>query len=216
VGQHAEVALTRTAVVGTPGHGAAEPALVSAERALDLPPLAEHALVPGARRPGPESAGHLGTIPPARLALMTARVNRDHAGPDAEHLTREPVVGFGVERGIGQHPVPGQTQRRQEQDRRELWGIVGRAGGHRGPSEEVGMGVGRDGELGPRAGRVFALGPGDEVPRRVPAIQPGCIDGDGWDVRDQARIDSGRDGPFEEVEEDPPFRSRASALQSVE
>ena len=195
---------------------AAEPALVSTEGDLDLPPLAEHALMPGARRPGSEPARHLGTVPPARFAVVTARVDRDHAGADAEGLTGEPVVRFGIERGIGQHPVPGEAQGGQEQDQRELRGIVGRAGGHRGPGEEVGMRVGRNRQLGPGAGRVFALGSGDEVPRRVPAIQPGGSDGDGRLLGDQAALGSRRDGPFEEVEEDPPFRSRASALQSVE
>src|SRR5947209_20182668 len=46
MGEHAEVALARAAVVGAPGDGTAEPALVAAEGALDLPPLAEHARVP--------------------------------------------------------------------------------------------------------------------------------------------------------------------------
>jgi hypothetical protein len=190
---------------------AAEPAFVPAEGALDLPPLAEHTLVPVAILAWAEVTGHLGTILPARFALVAAWVDRDHARADTQALAREPVVGFGIERGIGQHPVPGQAQGRQEQDRRKLRGIVGRAGGDRGPGEEVGMRIGRDRQLGPGAGRVLALGSGDEITRRVPAIQPGGIDGNGRLLRDQAAVGCGRDGTFEEVEEDPPFSSRASA-----
>jgi hypothetical protein len=49
--EYAEEALALAAVVGAPGHGAAEPALVSGKGALGLPPLTEHALgrVPSAR-----------------------------------------------------------------------------------------------------------------------------------------------------------------------
>jgi hypothetical protein len=190
---------------------AAEPALVSREGALDLPSLAVYALVPGTFRPGPEPAGHLATVSPTRFAVVTARVDRDHTGTDAQIRAREPVMGFGIERGIGEYPVPGEAQGRQQQNRRELWGIVGRPRGHRGPGKEVGMRVGRNRQLGPRAGRVFAFGSGDEVPGRVPAIQAGGIDGNGRLLRDQAAVGCGRDGTFEQVEEDPPFRSRASA-----
>jgi hypothetical protein len=58
---------------------------------------------------------------------------------------------------------------------------------------------------------VLALGSGDEITRRVSAVQPGRVDGDGRLLGDQAAVGSGREGPLEEFEEDPPFSSRASA-----
>jgi hypothetical protein len=58
---------------------------------------------------------------------------------------------------------------------------------------------------------VLALGTGDEVPGGMAAIQAGGIDGDGRLLGDQFGLDCGRDGAFEEVEEDPPFSSRPSA-----
>jgi hypothetical protein len=58
---------------------------------------------------------------------------------------------------------------------------------------------------------VLALGSGDEVPRGVPAIQTGGIDGDGGLLGDQFGFERGRDGALEEVDEDPPFKSRPSA-----
>ena len=62
------------------------------------------------------------------------------------------MVLFTVERGVGQHPVPGDGQGRLGQDRAQLGGIVGRAGGDGGPGEEVALGIARDGELGPQPG----------------------------------------------------------------
>ena len=58
---------------------------------------------------------------------------------------------------------------------------------------------------------MLALGSGDEVPRGVAAVQAGGIDGDGRGFGDQFGFDGGRDGAFEEVDEEPPFKSRPSA-----
>jgi hypothetical protein len=92
-----------------------------------------------------------------------------------------------------------------------LRGIVGRAECDDRPGDEVGMGIDGGGQLGPALGRVLALGSGDEVSGRVPAIQAGGIDSDGGGLGDQFGFDSGRDGAPEEVDEDPPFSSRPSA-----
>jgi hypothetical protein len=216
MGQDAEVALAFATVVGAPADRAAEPALVSAEGALDLPPLTEHSLVSAALRPRTEPTGHLAAVLARRRGGATAGIDRDHRRADAQILSRETVVGFGVERRVGQHPVPGQTQGGQEQNGSELRGVVGRAECDGGPGDEVGVRIDRSGQFRPTAGGVLALGAGDEVPRRVPAIQSGGIDGDGRGFGDQAALGSGRNGAFEEVEEDPPFSSRPSALQTVE
>lgn len=211
MGQHAEEAFAHARLFGSRGDGAAEPSLVSGKGALDLPPLAEHPLVPVALRAGSEVTGHLRPVLPARRAVVAARVDRDHRGADAEVLPCEPVVCLGIERGVSQHPVPGDAQSGQQQHGCKLGRIVGRAGGDGGPGDEVGVGIDGGGQLGPRARRVLALGAGDEVPRGVAAIQTGGIDGNGGGFGDQFGFARGRDGAFEEVDEDPPFKSRPSA-----
>ena len=179
MGEHAEVALAGAAVVGAPGDGAAEPSLVSGKGALGLPPLTEHPLVPVALLALTEVAGHLGSVCAARRAVVPARVDRDHTRADAQVLPCEPVMRLGIECGIGQHPVPGEAQRRQQQNGCELRGVVGRAKCDGGPGDEVRVGIDGGGQLGPTFGRVRALGSGDEVARGVAAVQAGGIDGDG-------------------------------------
>jgi hypothetical protein len=167
--------------------------------------LAEHPLVPVAVLARAEVPRHLTAVSAVRLHVVAARVDRDHTRADPQLLPRLSVVRFGVERGVGPHTVPKDQQGRQQQDRGELRGIVGRAEGDGGPGDEVGMGVDRGGQLGPGAGRVLALGAGDEVPRGVSAVESGGIDGDGRLLGDQFGFDSGRDGSLEEVDEDPPL-----------
>lgn len=211
--QYAEVALAGAARVGPPEQGAAEAALVAAERALGLPPLAVHPLVPGTRGPGPEVPRHLVAVrAPDRTGATAPAEHRDHGRADAQAVPREPVVVFRVERGVGQHPVPPHAQEGgREQNRRELRGVVGRAEGDGRPGEEVRVGVAGGRQLGVRPGGVLALRAGDEVPGRVAGVQPGGVDGGGRLLGDQAGVARGRDGAAEEVEEDPPFSSRPSA-----
>lgn len=211
MGQDAEVAFAFAAVVGPPGHGTAEPALVPGEGALGLPPLAEHALVSVARLALAEVTGHLAAVRAARFALVAARVDRDHARADPQIRSSEPVMLLGVECGIGQHPVPGDAQSGQQQNGCELRGVVGRADRDGGPGDEVRVGIDGGGQLGPGARGVLALGSGDEVARGVPAVQAGGIDGDRGCLGDQFGLERGRDGALEEVDEDPPFSSRPSA-----
>lgn len=140
---------------------------------------------------------------------MAAGVDRDDRRPDAPLVPGVGVVRLAVERGVGQQPVPAHGQGRQEQDGPELGGVVGRAGGHGGPGQEVAVGVAGDGELGP--GGVLGPGPAGEVPGRVPALQPGGIDGGGRPVADQAGLGCGRGGAEEEDDELPFFSSRCFA-----
>lgn len=192
--------------------GTAQPPLVPAEGGFGLPPLAVHPLVPAPLGLLAEPLDHLPPICGFRpLPALPARVERDHGGPDIEFLPGIPVVILGIERGVGQHPVPGDDQGRLGQDRGELRGVVGRAGGDRRPGEEVAPGVAGDGELGPQPGRVLLAGPLEEVPGRVPALQPGAIDGGGRLLADQAAVGCGRGGPEEEADDLPFFSSRAAA-----
>jgi hypothetical protein len=121
------------------------------------------------------------------------------------------VVLLGVECGVGEHAIPEDQKRRQEQHRGELRGVVGRAGGDGGRGDEVRVGVEGGGQLGPTLGGVLALGTGDEVSGGVAAIQTGGVDGDRRLLGDQFGLDCGGDGAFEEVDEGPPFSSRPSA-----
>jgi hypothetical protein len=121
------------------------------------------------------------------------------------------VVGLGIERGVGQHPVPGDDQGRLGHHRGELRGVVGRAGADTRPGEEVAGGIDRDRELGPQAGGVLLAGPLEEVPGGVPALQPGAIDRGGRLVADQAAVGCGRGGAVEEDDGLPLLSSRAAA-----
>ena len=211
MGQHPEAALPLPAVVGLAVQGTPESPLVPGEGALGLPPLAEHPLVPGAVRLGSEPPGHLTPVLPARLPGVAAGVDRDDRRPDAQLLPGVGVVGLAVERGVGQDPVPADGEGRLGQDRSELRGVVGRAGGGGGPGDEVAARIDRDGELGPGPGGLLRPGPVDEVAGCVPALQPGGIDGDGRLRPDQAAVGSGRGGAEEQDDELPFLRSRCSA-----
>lgn len=134
------------------------------EGGLGLPPLAEHPAVP---TPPGLLAEPLDHLPPVRglgpLAAVPPAIQGDHGGPHPEVFAAVPVVLLAVERGVGQHPIPGDGQGRLSHDRTQLRGIVGRAGGDGGPGEEVARGVARDGELGPQPRRVLASGSLEEV-----------------------------------------------------
>ena len=212
VGQHTQLALTLAGGIRPTPEGAAEASLVPGEGTLGLPPLAVYPLVPAPLRLLAEPLDHLPAVrslrPPPPLP---AAVQRDHGGPDPEFLPGVGVVGLGVERRVGQHPVPGDRQGRLGHDRCELRGVVGRAGADTRPGEEVALGIDRDGELGPQAGRVFLTGPLEEVARRVPALQPRSIDGGGRPVADQAAAGCGRGGADKEDDGLPLLSSREAA-----
>lgn len=184
---------------------------MSGKGALDLPPLAEHPLVPVARLARTEVPGHLGAVLAARLTVVAARVDRDHRGADPQIRACEPVMRLGIECGVGQHTVPGDAQRGQQKNGCKLGRIVGRTGGDGGPGNEVRVGIDGGSQLGPTLGRVLALGSGDEIARGVTAVETGGVDGDGGGFGDQFGLECGRDGALEEVDEAPPFKSRPSA-----
>lgn len=183
-----------------------------AERGLRLPSLAEHPPVPAPLGLLAEPFDHLPPVPGlGPLAPVPPAVQRDHGGPHPEVFAAVPVVVLAVERGVGEHPVPGDAQGRLSHDRTQLRGVVGRPGGDRGPGEEVALGIARDGELGPQPGRVLPSGSFEEVARGVPALQTGAIDGCGWGSGDQTAIPCERSGAQKEDDVGPPFSSRCSA-----
>ena len=212
MGQHPEVALPFPGRPGAPAEGTPEPPLVPAEGGLHGPPLSVHPPVPAPLGLLPEPLHHrppVGGLGP--LPAPPPGVERDHRGPHPEFRPGVGVVGLGIVGGVGQHPIPGEGQGRPGQGRAELGGVVGRAGGDGRPGEEVAPGIAGDGELGPQPGRVLPTGPREEVPGRVPALQPGPIDGRGRRRADQAAVGCGRGGADEEDDDRPFFSSRAAA-----
>src|SRR5262245_14481562 len=164
VGEYPELTLPFPGLLRPGPEGTPEPPLVPAERGLRLPPLAVDPAVPAARGLLAEALDHL---PPVLrlgpLPAAAAAVQGDHGGPYPEILPGIPMVVLGIERGVGQDPGPRENEGRLGHDRAELGGVVTRAGGDGGPGQEVALGVARDGELGPEAGRVLLAGPLEEV-----------------------------------------------------
>jgi len=182
------------------------------ERRFDLPALAIDPAMTRALRLRSESSDHLSPIAgPRPFAALAPAVERDDGGPDAEGVPTVAVVGFAVECGIGQDPIPRDHQGRLGHDRAELRGVVGRAGGDGCPGEEVAGRVDGDGELGPESRGVLAARPFEEVARGVAALQAGAVDGGGRRRADQAAIRCGRSGAGEEADDLPFFKSRFSA-----
>jgi hypothetical protein len=208
VSEHAEAALPLAGLVGLAPEGAAQTPLVPAEGALRLPPLTEYPLGQAALRPGYEPPDHLAAVLPARKTGVTAAIDRDDGRADAQFPSGVLVVSLGVERGVGQHPVPLDGQRRLGQDGPELRGVVGRAGSDGGAGDEVAGRVAGGGEFGPGPSRGRLAGPLDEVPGRVTAFQPGGVDRGGRLPGDQAGVVRGRGGAEEEDDELPFFNSR--------
>jgi len=185
---------------------------VPGEGGLRLPPLSEHPPVPAPLGLLAEPLDHLPPIPGlGPLAPVPPAIQWDHGGPHPEVFAAIPVMVLTVERGVGQHPVPGDGQGRLGHDRTQLWGVVGRAGGDGGPGEEVALGIAGDGELGPQPRGVLASGSLEEVTRGVSALQSGPIDRCCWRIGDQATVLCGRSGTQKEDDIGPPFKSRCSA-----
>src|SRR5689334_5384227 len=108
VSEYAEPALPLPGRVGPPAERTPEPPLVPGEGRFGLPPLAVHPAVPAALRLLAEPLDHLPSVLGlGPLPAPAAAVQRDDRGPHPEVLPAVPVVPLGVERGVGQHPVPG-------------------------------------------------------------------------------------------------------------
>lgn len=164
MGQHPESALAFACGIGPTTEGTPESPLVPGEGGLDLPPLTEHPTVPTPLGLLAEALDHLPSVLGlGPLAAVPPAVQGDHGGPNPEVFAARSVVLFTVERGVGQHPIPGHGQGCLDHDRTQLWRVVGRAGGNGGPGEEVTLRVASDGELGPQPRGVFASGPLEEV-----------------------------------------------------
>ena len=121
------------------------------------------------------------------------------------------MVSFTVESRIGQHAVPVHSQGRLSHDWTELRRIVGRAGSHCGPGDEVTGRIDRDCELGPEPRGVATPGSLEEVTRSMTAFEAGAVDGRGRCWADQAAVGCGRGGTVEEADDLPFFRSRLAA-----
>jgi hypothetical protein len=204
MGQHAEVALPLARGIGPAAQGRAEQTFVPREGALRLPALAVF--------PFGKALLHLPAV--ARLGPLpssVAAVDGNGGRADVQVLTAEAVVLFAVERRIGQHPMPGDSQGRLLHRGTELRGIVARAEGDGGGGEEVAAGVAGDGQLRPGEGGLLAAGPREEVVGSVAAFEAGGIDGRLGLLTDQAALLGARGGLEEERNGLPFFSSRRAA-----
>lgn len=210
--QNSEIAFSLARGIRATSERTAEPTFVSAERGFRLPSLAIDAARATAPRFLAEALHHLASVASlGPFPALAPPVQRDDRGAHAEFFASVPVVVLGVERGIGQHAIPGNHQGGLGHDRAKLRRVVGRAGGDGRPGEEVAVGVAGDGEFGPKPGGVLPPGPLEEVARGMAAFQARAIDrGSGRGVN-QAACACGRSGPMEEENNLPFFSSRAAA-----
>jgi hypothetical protein len=212
MGQYTEVAFSFTRGVRSAAQRTAQSAFVTRERRFHLPALAEHTTVLRSLRLLPKSLHHLTTVLRLRpLAALAPTVQGNQRRPDLKLLAAITMMGFTVEGGIGQQAVPVHGQGRLGHDRTQLRRIVGRAGGHRSPGNEVTGGIHGDGELGPEPRGVATPGPLEKVSRGVTALQARAVDGDRRRFTDQAAFDCGRGGTMEEANNLPFFSSRWAA-----
>src|SRR6516165_1060596 len=113
VGQYAEVALALAGGLRATPEGTPQPAFVPTERGFRLPPLPIDAVVAG---PAPLLAEALDHLPPVLglrpFPAAPTTVQRDYRGADAQVLAAVAVMGFAVEGGVCQDPIPGDDQRR--------------------------------------------------------------------------------------------------------
>jgi hypothetical protein len=210
--QHAEIAFTFSRSVRTAGQRTPQPTLVTGKRRLRLPTLTEHPTVTRTLRLIAKPLHHLSSIAClGPLAALATTVQRNHGRPDRKVLAAIPMVSLAVESRVSQDAVPVHGQGRLSHDPTQLWRIVGRAGGHRGPGDEVACDVDRDGELGPEPRGVAASGSREEVSRGVTALQARAVDGSRRRVADQAAVGCGRGGSEEEADNLPFFSSRWAA-----
>jgi hypothetical protein len=146
MGKHPESTLSLPRSIGPTTEGTSQSSLVPREGRLGLPSLTEYPTVLASLGLLAEPLDHL---PPVLglgpLAALTAAVQGNYGGPHPEFLAAMAVMLFAVECGVGQHSVPDHSQGCLDHDRTQLRGIVGRAGGDRGPSEEVAFRIAGDG-----------------------------------------------------------------------
>jgi len=212
MGQHTEVAFSFTRGVRSAAQRTAQPTLVTRECRLHLPTLAEHTTVSRSLRLLPKSLHHLTTVLRLRpLAALAPTVQGNHRRADLQVLAAITMMGLTVEGGVGQQTIPVHDQGRLGHDRTQLRRIVGRAGGHRGPGDEVAGGIDRDRELGPEPRGVPASGSLEEVSRGVTTFETGTVNGDRRRFADQAAVDCGRGGTMEKANDLPFFSSRWAA-----
>src|SRR5262245_49790322 len=211
MGEDAEVTLALAGLIGLAPQRRAEQALVPAEGALRLPALTVHPLVPAVLRLLAEPLDHLPAVARQRpFPPAVAAVQRDQSRADAQFFAAVAVALLAVERGVGQHPVVADAQRRLGHDGTQLRRVVGRPKAHAGTGEEVAGCVAGDGQLGPQPGVMLAAGTLEEVARGVPALQAGGIDGGGRLVGDPAAFLGARAG-LEEEQDVLPFFSLLAA-----
>ena len=210
--EYPEKPFSTAGAIRPPAQRTSQPPLVPGERRFHLPALTVHPTMARPLRLLPEPLHHLaailglGPFPP-----LTATVEGNHGRADAQAFPSIAVVVFGIQGGIGEHPIPGHRENRLGQDGTELGGIVGWPRGDGGSGEEVTAGVAGDGQLGPQPRGVLTAGSLEEVAGGVPALQTRAIHGDGRLLADQTAVGCGRRDAQKEARNLPRFSSRPAA-----
>lgn len=189
--------------------GRTETAFMARDGALDLPALA----VDSAK----EAPFHLASIfcRGPRSGSSFARWN--DGATNAELLSTEHVVVFGVVAGIGQEPIEMDVRGRLPQGRGELRRVLRGAETHEGAGQQVALAVAHQRQLRPvQAGEAFLPATPDVIATHVAALQPRGIDDALGAFADQRTPVRPLEDDSLEKNEGVFFRSRRSAYERVE
>jgi len=203
VGQHAQQTLTGLRFVAGGPHGRSQDALILADGALDLPPLAVDAPV--------KLTLHLRPVMAQGRRVGPALVDRNHRRADAQLPAAQGVVMLGVVGGIGQHTVQPQVPCGLTHRRAELGRVVaGPTADHR-PRKKVRGAVADHSQLRPILAAFELSAPGQVVEAGLAGLQPSGVDGGFGPLLDQAAASGSGESSRKERLESPPFSRRASA-----
>ena len=159
------------------GNRGAEPTLVSAEDALDLPALAVDAFRAARAWRLAESTHHLTPIFRSGPFAAPTPVERDHRGPNPQLVARGRVVVFRVVPRVGQQGIDRGTRDGLTSGGNQVGSVLGRATGHGRRPEQVGRCIDDGGQLGPPLLASPTPGPENEVTADRPCVVAGRIDG---------------------------------------
>jgi len=203
VGQHAQQALAGLSVIAGGPHRRAQEALVLAEGALDLPPLAVDAPV--------EPPGHLRPIMPRGRCTGPALVDGNNRGTNPKLLSAQSMVMLGVVGCVGQKALKPQVPCGLTHGLRELGRIVARTAREHRPCQKVRCGMADYGELRPVLAAFEPSAAAQVVKAALVCLQACGVNGSFGPLIDQAPASSSGESSRKERQESPFFSRRFSA-----
>ena len=212
MGKYTQVAFAFTRCIGLAPQGRPQQTLVPRKRALRLPTLSIHTLIPAAPRLFAETPDHLLSVAAlGPLPSPVPPVQRNHRRADAQVFAAIAVTFLAIERCIREHPVVREPQRSLGHHRAELRRVVGRADTDPRRREEVAGRIAGYGQLRPQPGAMLTVSTLEEVAGGVPALHTGGIDSGRRLGVDQTALLCARGEAVEEQEKLPFFSSRLAA-----